>query len=230
MRNARIALFATAALTCWLGRSTTGCKSDATATADGRPLGNSVPVTGNVQMDGLVGPVDVVRDSFGMIHIYATSVADAIRTQGYQVARDRSVQLELIRRTAEGRTAEVFGNVSAGLIDDDITQRTIGLTRVAQKMCDALDPKSDERLWLDAFADGVSQFYARVQTGDEQLPKGMIGLNPAILTKWTCTDSLAVARYQSQALSFDSETQVSSYLRDRARKIVPELFDGRTGE
>ncbi|MBS0190678.1 MAG: phosphoenolpyruvate--protein phosphotransferase [Planctomycetes bacterium] len=33
-----------------------------------------------------------------------------------------------------------------------------------------------------------------------------------------------------QALSFDSETQVSSYLRDRARKIVPELFDGRTGE
>ncbi|MBX3380152.1 MAG: phosphoenolpyruvate--protein phosphotransferase [Phycisphaeraceae bacterium] len=33
-----------------------------------------------------------------------------------------------------------------------------------------------------------------------------------------------------QALSFDSETQVSSYLRDRARKIVPDLFDGRTGE
>jgi phosphotransferase system enzyme I (PtsI) len=33
-----------------------------------------------------------------------------------------------------------------------------------------------------------------------------------------------------QALSFDSETQVSSYLRDRARKLVPELFDGRSGE
>ncbi|MBX3387839.1 MAG: phosphoenolpyruvate--protein phosphotransferase [Phycisphaeraceae bacterium] len=33
-----------------------------------------------------------------------------------------------------------------------------------------------------------------------------------------------------QALSFDSETQISSYLRDRARKIVPDLFDGRTGE
>ena len=33
-----------------------------------------------------------------------------------------------------------------------------------------------------------------------------------------------------QALSFDSETQVSSYLRDRARKLVPELFDGRSGD
>lgn len=222
MRTAHLALLTATAVVCSFAHSTTGCKSE-TGTPDARPLGTSVPVTGNVQLDGLAGPVDVVRDSFGMIHIYATSVADAIRTQGYQVARDRSVQLELIRRTAEGRTAEVFGNVSLGLIDDDITQRTIGLTRVASKMCDALDPKSDERVWLDAFADGVSQYYARVQTGDEQLPKGMIGLNPAILTKWSCADSLAIARYQSQALSFDSDSDIErqGYL-DKVRSVFTD--------
>ncbi len=223
MRLQRLALFATAATACLLGPSLTDCKSDAPTTPDARPLGNSVPVTGNVQIDGLQGPVDVVRDSFGMIHIYATSVADALRVQGYQVARDRSVQLELIRRLSEGRAAEVFGNVSAGLIDNDISARTIGLTRVAQKMCDALDAKSDERVWLDAFADGVSQYYARVQTGDEQLPKGMIGLNPSILTKWSCTDSLAIARFQSQNLSFDADSDIErqAYL-DKVRTVFSD--------
>jgi len=37
-------------------------------------------------------------------------------------------------------------------------------------------------------------------------------------------------RVAKQALSLDSDVQVSSYLRDRARKIVPEAFDGRSAD
>jgi phosphotransferase system enzyme I (PtsI) len=37
-------------------------------------------------------------------------------------------------------------------------------------------------------------------------------------------------RIARQALSFDSEAQIATFLRDRARKIVPEAFDGRTAE
>jgi len=70
--------------------------------------------------------------------------------------------------------AEAFGDLSPGLIDDDINARTIGLYRVAQTMCDALDPNGPERQSIDAFADGVSQYYARVQSGDEALPKGIV--------------------------------------------------------
>lgn len=180
-----------------------------TPSAPPRPLGDdSVPITDHVQVSNLSGPVDVVRDEYGMTHIYATSVTDALRVMGYQMGRDRHVELELIRREAEGRMAEAFGDLSPGLIDDDINARTLGLTRVAQKMCDQLDPTGPDKADLDAFADGVSQFYARVQSGDEEFPKGIVDFPQTLLTPWTCVDSLAIARYQSQNLSFDAGSDI----------------------
>lgn len=193
--------------------------------ADGRPLGDDVPfTTEQVELDGLQGPVDVVRDTYGTIHIYATSVADALRVEGYQVGRDRTVQLELIRRFSEGRTAEMFGDVSPSLIDGDIEQRTIGLTRTAKAMYDALAPDSDEKLWLDAFADGVTQYYARVASGDEALPRAIVGFQPKFLTPWSGIDSLAISRYQSQNLSFDGSDDVDA--SEFAQKARAEFFAG----
>ncbi len=185
------------------------CSSTPAPVPDTRPLGDSsVPITDNVQMTGLTGPVDAVRDEYGMIHIYATNINDAMRVMGYQMGRDRHVQLELDRRTAEGRMAEAFGDLSPSLIDDDINTRAVGLFRVAQQMCDELDPNGPEKQSLDAFADGVSQFYARVQSGDEQLPRAVVGFPGALLTPWTCADSLAIARLQSEALSFDADSDI----------------------
>jgi penicillin amidase len=174
-----------------------------------RPLGDdSVPITDNVSVTGLGGPVDAVRDEYGMVHIYATSVTDALRVMGYQMGRDRHVQIELIRRTAEGRMAEAFGDLSPGLIDDDINARTIGLYRVAQTMCSQLDPNGPERQAIDAFADGISQFYARLQSGDEALPHAIVGFSLSNFTPWTCADTLAIARLQSEALSFDAGSDI----------------------
>jgi penicillin amidase len=185
------------------------CSSTPAPTTPTRPLGDdSVPITDNVQLTGLSGPVDAVRDEYGMIHIYATSIPDAMRVMGYQMGRDRHVQLELDRRTAEGRMAEAFGDLSPSLIDDDINARAIGLYRVAQQMCDALDPNGLERQTLDAFADGVSQYYARLNSGDESLPKAVVGFPAALMTPWTCADSLAIARLQSEALSFDADSDI----------------------
>jgi penicillin amidase len=200
----------------------------ACSSAPSRPLGDdSVPITDNVQLQNLAGPVDAVRDSFGMIHIYATNVPDALRVMGYQMGRDRHVQLELLRRVAEGRMAEAFGDLSPSLIDDDIVARTIGLTRVAQQMCDALDPNGPEKQALDAFADGVSQYYARVQSGDEALPKGVVGFSQSLLTPWTCVDSLAIARYQSEALSFDADSDIGrqNFLDAAQTKFVSTSSD-----
>lgn len=183
---------------------------------DARPLGADVPfTTETVEMDGLTGPVDVVRDSFGMIHIYANDVADAMRVQGYQMARDRTVQLELVRRFSEGRTAEIFGQASPSLIDTDVAQRTLGLTRTSQKVYDALPKDGDERKWLDAFGDGVTQLYNRIGAGEFDLPKTIVGFQTKsgnvleLLTPWTGVDSLAIARYQAQNLSFDADDDVS---------------------
>ncbi len=185
------------------------CSSTPPPAPTPRPLGDdSVPITDNVQLKNLSGPVDAVRDEYGMIHIYATNVPDAMRVMGYQVGRDRHVQVELIRRNAEGRMAEAFGDLSPSLIDSDINARAIGLYRVAQTMCDAMDPNGPERQAIDAFSDGISQYYARLQSGDESLPKAVVGFPAALFTPWTCADSLAIARLQSEALSFDADSDI----------------------
>jgi penicillin amidase len=173
------------------------------------PFGTAVPVSGNVSIANLKGPVDVVRDVHGMVHIYATTETDVVRVEGYQLARDRTTQLELLRRTAEGSIAEI-GGVAA--LDQDIAMRTIGLKRVGQEMYDAL-PAGAEKDWLDAYADGITQFNARLQTGEETLPAAMVGLPVSLLGPWTGADCLAIARYQSFDLSYDieDEIQVTAY-------------------
>ncbi|HEX8789908.1 MAG TPA: penicillin acylase family protein [Polyangiaceae bacterium] len=173
------------------------------------PFGSAPAVTSTTQLAHLSGPVDVVRDKNGLVHIWATSTTDALRVEGYQCARDRSVQLELLRRFAEGRTAELLGDADPSLIDQDITMRMIGLGRVATQMYDALAPDSELKAWLDAYSDGISQFFARVQSGDETLPKGMIGISHGAFTPWTGADSLAIGRLESYELAYTGDSEIA---------------------
>lgn len=172
----------------------------------------AVPVASRPNITGLTGPVDVVRDKYGMVHIYATNQDDAFRVQGYQVARDRTAQLELLRRSATGRLAELLGSFSPSLVDQDIVMRTIGLARPAKEMLAATTPEI--RASIDAYIDGISQFNARVRSGEEKLPAGMILLDPNAFQPWTPEDVIAVARLQALNLSYsaDSEMALSSFV------------------
>jgi penicillin amidase len=173
------------------------------------PFGPAPEITSVTQVSNLSGPVDMVRDKNGIVHIWATSATDALRVEGYQVAKDRTAQLELLRRFAEGRTAEVFGDVEPDLIDQDITMRTIGLGRVAKQMYDALPAGSELKSWLDAYADGVSQFNARLQTGDESLPRATLGLAVSAFTPWSGIDSLAIGRLESWELAYTGDSEIA---------------------
>ena len=58
---------------------------------------------------GLRQPVEILRDRWGIAHIYARSEHDLFLAQGYNAARDRLFQLELWRRRATGTMAEIQG-------------------------------------------------------------------------------------------------------------------------
>ncbi|MGH9329743.1 MAG: penicillin acylase family protein, partial [Vicinamibacterales bacterium] len=64
---------------------------------------------GEIALGGLQRPVEVVRDRWGVAHVYAQTVDDLFFAQGFVAAQDRMWQMELWRRTAEGRLAEVAG-------------------------------------------------------------------------------------------------------------------------
>ncbi|MCL6650356.1 MAG: penicillin acylase family protein, partial [Chloroflexi bacterium] len=67
------------------------------------------PISGHLTVPGLQAHVEVVRDRWGIPHIYAQSEDDLFFAQGYVHAQDRLWQMDLCRRAALGTLAEVFG-------------------------------------------------------------------------------------------------------------------------
>src|SRR5574340_1323799 len=66
-------------------------------------------IDGTLAIDGLREPVDVIRDRWGVPHIYARNQDDLFFAQGFVAAQDRLWQLDLWRRTAMGELSEVVG-------------------------------------------------------------------------------------------------------------------------
>src|ERR1700682_3866033 len=59
---------------------------------------------------GLKQPVEVLRDRWGVAHIYAKNVEDLFLAQGFVAAQDRLFQMDTWRRVAVGETAAVVGS------------------------------------------------------------------------------------------------------------------------
>jgi penicillin amidase len=62
-----------------------------------------------VALPGISEPVRVVRDRWGVPHIYARNEHDLFLVQGFVQAQDRLFQMDLWRRSAQGRLSEVLG-------------------------------------------------------------------------------------------------------------------------
>jgi len=111
---------------------------------------------GVVALPGVKARVRVVRDTWGVPHIYAQSRDDLFFAQGYVVAQDRLWQMEMWRRAAEGRLAEITGPAAVR------RDRLARLLKYRGPMDDAewavYHPEA-KRL-LNAFADGVNAFIA----------------------------------------------------------------------
>lgn len=65
---------------------------------------------GKLATAGLKAPVEIVRDRWGVPHIYAQNADDLFFAQGWVVAQDRLFQLDLWRRIGNGETAEILGD------------------------------------------------------------------------------------------------------------------------
>ena len=87
---------------------------------------------GNLKIQGLVDPVEVIRDRWGIPHIFARSETDLIFAQGFIHAQDRLWQMDFHRRLVAGRLAEVLGEVA---LPADRWMRILGMRRLQREMC-----------------------------------------------------------------------------------------------
>jgi len=85
--------------------------SSADSDHDTGRLGRRLAQTdGTIKTPGLTDQVKVVRDHSGIPHIYAKNVNDLFFAQGFVQAQDRLFQIDLWRRSVQGRLAEILGS------------------------------------------------------------------------------------------------------------------------
>ncbi len=141
---------------------------------------------GRLSVAGLSAPVDVVRDAAGIPHVYAASDDDAWFTLGFVHAQDRLWQMELNRRTAAGRLAEVLGPPA---LDVDRFLRTMGIARNAAAVVAHLD--ADTRRALERYAAGVNaNLVARRRLPRLALPIEFVLTGAPFPEPWTAADSI----------------------------------------
>ena len=160
-------------------------------------LRNTVPSTsGSLVIAGLAEPVEVVRDREAVPHIFAKSLDDLYAALGFVHAQERLWQMELQRRTGQGRLSEIFGERTFGT---DVFIRTLDLYGHSERSFAAL-PAEAKRA-LEAYARGVNAFMTR-STGlfEPRLPPEFLLLRHQP-EPWQPADSVVTAKLMALQLS-----------------------------
>ncbi len=154
-----------------------------------------------IVLPGLDAPVKVVRDSNGIPHIHAKNEHDLFFMQGRIHAEDRLWQMDLLRRSAAGTLAELFGpGPDDSVLQSDIEVRTIGLARAAELSLGA-HPQAMLDI-LEAYKDGVNSLIDQVNAADA-LPPEYGGLGLKQVAHWTVLDTILVGKALGAGTSLD---------------------------
>lgn len=126
--------------------------------------------------------VEILRDSWGIPHVFAETSEGVFFGLGYATAQDRMFQMEYSRRMVQGRISEIIGQ---GGVESDKLWRILGWYRIAKQVAQNLD--YDTKKLLNAYATGVNKYM-------RDCPDSLIylfskyGIQPE---PWTAADSIA---------------------------------------
>lgn len=160
-------------------------------------------------------PVEIRVDTLGISHVYAKSDEDAMFGAGYAMARDRLFQMEVNRRRAQGRYAELFGRAK---LKDDVGARAFEFAKLgAQDVVRMRKERPHDAALLDAWARGINMRLHEIREGRAKRPYGL-GTGPGefdfIPENWTAEDGASVGKLLGFGLSstLDSEVLATAVL------------------
>jgi len=119
-------------------------------------------ISGRESIDGLRKPVTVLRDKWGVPHIYADTLEDMFFVQGFVAAQDRLYQMEIWRRTGRGELSAVFG---PDFIERDRIARLMRYRGNQQAEWESYSP--DTRRIAESFTAGINAY---VEQQKDRLP------------------------------------------------------------
>ncbi|HNY12225.1 MAG TPA: penicillin acylase family protein [Candidatus Wallbacteria bacterium] len=171
-------------------------------------------------------PIRIIRDEFGVPHVYAKNVVDLYFGYGYVTAEDRLFQIEMLRRSVQGRVAEVLGpkfiELDKVALRDGYSLDEIGL-RMAKL--------SDERkAILEAFAGGINKRIGEVEKDRRAYPAEFteMGFNPSL---WSAADVASIfvgtmaVRYSDFTAEMDNMNLLKFLTEKHGAENAKKIFD-----
>lgn len=173
---------------------------------------------GELELANISDEVTVYYDEVGVPHINAQNQHDAYIALGYVHAQDRLWQMELIRRIAAGRLAEVFGK---DLVRTDKFFSGLGIEEAAEKTIEKLDKNSKSYQLAESYLNGINQF---IEEGATPLEFYLVGLKKE---KYTVKDIYNVFGYM--AFSFAVAHKTDPMLTEVKEKLGDVYFKELNG-
>ncbi len=188
-------------------------------------LGVSTPLAAQTQTLALAGlhqPVRIVRDHFGIAHIYAKDEHDLFFAQGYNVASDRLFQLEIWRRQATGTVSEILGKKE---LQRDIGNRLFAYRGDMTKELNWYHPRG--AVIINAFVDGINAFIGQVAQNPGLLTQEfkMLGIVPG---KWT--PAVVISRFNGLLGNADSEINMARAVKLLGAEKVKDIHYFQPGD
>jgi penicillin amidase len=168
---------------------------------------------------GMSARVEIRIDTRGIPHIYGETDTDVFFAAGYQVATDRLFQMDLLRRRALGRGAEVLGE---GKVDEDRISRIFRFDRWGRLDAERLktDAPEEYRLFV-AWVAGVNRRIDEINAGTAPLPYGFgeLGYKPE---KWDNADPLVIGKMVSFG---NSNVLEYEFLATVVSRLAPDVLE-----
>ena len=169
----------------------------------------------NISLPGLNQTVEILRDKWGISHIYAANEHDLFFAQGYNVARDRLFQLELWRRQATGTMAEIVGRKE---LKRDIGNRLFMYRGDLKQELNWYHPRGASI--IEAFVAGVNARIAETRRNPSLLTPdfNMAGIEPG---EWT--SAVVISRFNGLLGNVAQELNMALAIRAVGIEKVKDL-------
>ena len=180
--------------------------------------------SGALTVEGLHAQVEVLRDDWGIPHIYGSDLHDLFFAQGYVQAQDRWWQMEFYRHIGSGTIGELTGKNNSAF-GNDVYIRTAGWRRIAEQEVRKLT--DDALAALTAFADGVNAYVLNRSTDDLAMQYRLLGVTGVniMVEPWTIVDTLVWGKVMAYNLtdSGDYESTRNQIIGVLGREMMQEF-------
>ncbi|MFW9827854.1 MAG: penicillin acylase family protein [Candidatus Thorarchaeota archaeon] len=162
-----------------------------------------VPTSELLKIPGLNNEVTVIRDEWGIPHIYASTDLDLFFAQGYCHAQDRFFQMDMMRRQVRGMLSEILGE---DFLTIDQFSLAMGMEKWAIKTEEKLREMNANGTInllpnMERYVDGIN-YYLETHRNQKPLEYYLLNFEP---TEWTFLDSLCLVQEMARQMTWGYE-------------------------